>query len=275
MPLAILSAYYRLTVRVLYFLCGQSWFHNLTKTQKKRAAMLDLFLKETKYPSDSWQEIKRKSLLVDLVEYWWGTRLIDVAPIIVEGREFAELGQSAHQGIIFARLHQKYGGQELSSALPNWLSRQEFKPLITIGVKRKSQRGELEKFANASEMVEAYRILRKGGAIQVLPDGYQGIQAINIEFKERARSFRTGFAELAIATGAQVIPISLRVEMDGTVVIKISPALRLADNLPDDKKIPHLINQYVQVLDEFWKTAPYMIVYRHVKKHVQLEPTPK
>ena len=269
-PLAF--AYY-LSVRVLYFLCGQKWFRNIGTRKRRHAALLDLFLQETNYPQAVWPEIRRKALVTDLVQQLWGERFMDVAPLIVEGQEYAEMARSTGKGLIFVRFHQKLGRSRPSSPLSFWLEQGEFRPTITIHRGRKRQVAQpqtSEKLVNAQELFEANKILRKGGVIQIVPDGYYGSTAIHVEFYARNRGFRTGFAELAVMTQACVIPICLHFRMDGTLVIKLFPSLELSNAVSHEQAVAKLVTEYVTALGEFWKTYAHMIVYHHMKKHLNI-----
>lgn len=264
-----LQLLYQPSLRILYFLCGYNWFQNMGARRKKNVRILTLFLKEANFPVARRPDMLRDSLFTDLIDRLWGGQLINVAPLKVEGREHIEKAQAGNQGIILARFHQKLSSSKAHSLFENWLSQQKFAPALSVGGRRHTQTQTRKEFSNTQDLVEAYRTLRKGGIVQILPDGHQGTQAINLDFYEHQRAFRTGFAELAVSTHALILPVSLQFNMDGTLLIKISPALDLPDDIAPDQKIAHLIHQYVAGLDEYWQTNTHMILYSVMKKHMQ------
>lgn len=264
-----MSIFYSASVRVLYFLCGQNWFRNLGTKRKRHAAMVERFLQQTNFPVGAWPEIIRNSLLANLIEELWENRLLVVAPVVVEGLEYAQRAQASKTGIIFVRFHQKFGGAKTSAPLSNWLERQSFRPQFNVADRRHISAEMPEAFSNAQDLIQAQHILRKGGIIQIVPDGQHGSKGIQRDFFKHQRTFRTGFAELALATQAQVIPICLQLKANGAVTIKISQPLRRSSEMTRDEQIASLVDQYVSALDEFWKTYPYMIVYHYMKKHMK------
>jgi len=270
-PTGFWATVYLLSVRIIYFVCGFSWFRKLGRRQKKHAAQLDLFLQATNFPQALWPEIRRNALVTDLVAELWGQKFMTVAPIILEGREHMERTRNPGKGLILARFHQKMGKSRPSSPLSSWIERQDFKPALTIRRGRKKHAADpetSEKLINAQELFEARNILRKGGVIQIVPDGLFGSTGIRIHFYARNREFRTGFAELAILANANVLPICAQFRMNGTLVIKLLPLLEVPNAESHEQAVTNLVAAYVTLLGEFWMTSTHMIVYHHMKKHL-------
>ena len=101
------SVVYELSFRVLNFLSGLSWFQNLTKRQRGRMALLQLFLKEMNFPEASWNDITRRSVSTDLAGRLWGGRFLRLAPVTVEGLENIATARKAGRGIILVRSDRK------------------------------------------------------------------------------------------------------------------------------------------------------------------------
>lgn len=273
----LVRPFYYLSVWILYYLCGQSWFQNLRKGSRGDAALVEVFLNEIKYPITSRREIKRNSLMTDMINRLWGGRLNSLAPVIVEGQEFVEKAQAANKGVIFARFHQKMG--KTSSPLSIWLNQQQFRPQVTVGEAHETRVGHMkvsQKIVFAQDLFEAYKILRKHGVIQIVPDGRYGSQGLNIEFLQRPMAFQAGFAELAISTDALVIPIRLQYNVNGTIVIRISQALQVPPSeLTHDQKIAFFVERYVEEMAEFWKASTHMITAGQMRKQLGTPKKPR
>jgi len=268
-PSALRRALYFASVRIAFFLCGQSWFRNLGERRKRHAALVALFLKEAGFPIATQGDIIRNALLTNMISDLWGARLLYFAPLIVEGQEHIEKIRAVGTGIILVRLHQKFATAGRYSTLQDWLNRQTFRPAIKVGDRTAVRSHVPEEFSNAQDLMEASRVLRKGGVVEILPDGPNGRQTIQLDFHGRERAFRTGFAELALATQARLIPIYLQFRGDGTIVITISSPFQLQAGATKEQQIAQLVDQYAKLLGEFWKTNPHLIVYHYMRQHIK------
>ena len=270
-PSGLTSVLYELGFRVLNFLSGLSWFQNLTKRQRGRMALLQLFLKEMNFPEASWNDITRRSVSTDLAGRLWGGRFLRLAPVTVEGLENIATARKAGRGIILVRSHQKLGRGRTSSPLSFWLANQEFRPEYTMGraPRHSALRMNVPKqLSGAQDLWIARDLLQKGRVVEIVPDGQRGTSAISIRFFDRDRELRTGFAELAVAARASVIPLFLEFGLDGAIKIRVLPALHVPDGAPHEQQIASLINQYAEILSNFWLANPHLIAGRYLKRHL-------
>ena len=271
---AFTSALYLATVRILYSLCRQVWFQNIQRKEERYHRLVDRFLAEIKYPAEMWGDFRTRGLQATLAGNIWGRHLISAAPVVVEGGDYLQQARASSRGVILARFHQKLAKIDSASPLAAWIAREQRDSGFIVGARRNTSHDTAENILNARDLVDARRILKRGGIVQIVPDGYVGQQGVAVNFFGRMRNFRKGFAELAVLTQAPVLPIHLLFKTDGTIVIKIHPALRVPQGLSHEKQIENLIQQYAAVLGRFWTSNPHMIIRHHIKKHMGVELDP-
>ncbi|HSG69241.1 MAG TPA: hypothetical protein VLA12_02440, partial [Planctomycetaceae bacterium] len=104
---------------------------------------------------------------------------------------------------------------------------------------------------------EASRELEAGRSLYISADGSQGDAGIELNFLGKSRPFRTGFAQLAIKTGAPVVPVFGTVNEHGFVHIQIHDPLDCGlDTQPKRDRIAFLVEQYARLLESYWIADP-------------------
>ncbi len=123
----------------------------------------------------------------------------------------------------------------------------------------------------AGELFAAQARLEQGGLVHVLADGYKGQQGIVLPFAGRQRPFQTGFAELALLTGATVLPVALAYTKQWNIAIHFGPPLAFAAvEQPHRQRIRGLVEQYAACLQEQWHQQPQEIAPYHMRCHLEL-----
>ncbi len=113
--------------------------------------------------------------------------------------------------------------------------------------------------------LQACAYLQKGGLVGVVADGFQGAAGTEMTFLGTRRPFHAGFAELAVRTGAKVVPVSARLSADGAITIHFFPALKDAPEKPRGERTALLRSQFVARLEEEWRHAPGSVLRRHLR----------
>jgi KDO2-lipid IV(A) lauroyltransferase len=123
-----------------------------------------------------------------------------------------------------------------------------------------------------SQLYEAKRVLKRGGIVMIVADGYMGSsRGIPFPLFGRKRVFKTGFAELALRTGASVVPVSTSMSTDGTIEVRFMPSLEIP-NLSHQQQTESLVSQYVEILRREWADNLGNLTWRHLEKFMQLPP---
>lgn len=105
--------------------------------------------------------------------------------------------------------------------------------------------------------MQAVRRLRAGKIVHLAGDGFDttAIDAIRQDFLGRRRRFTKGFAEMAVETGAAVLPLFAPFDDRGRVQIEIlEPLDPGSEAVERNRRIEGMVRQYVQLLEERWKT---------------------
>ncbi len=121
------------------------------------------------------------------------------------------------------------------------------------------------------QLMKAKSILTKGGIISILPDGYGGSSlGLSVSFHGRRRSFRGGFAELAIETGADVIPVSLDIDAckRKLTITSLKPLDVGGYGMPHVDRVEGLLRQYVAYFKQQWACCPGLVPSGRMRKHI-------
>ncbi len=103
-----------------------------------------------------------------------------------------------------------------------------------------------------AQIRRARSVLSRGGLVVIFPDAYTGNGGIETEFHGRARPVRPGMAELALQTGAALIPTFYQLSPDGAVRFEFMEDLMSAGD-----KVRHaedVLRDYADILSEKWAT---------------------
>ncbi len=115
---------------------------------------------------------------------------------------------------------------------------------------------------NAELALFGHRILQNGGVINILGDSSDPYgKEYQITVGGRAYPVKTGFAELAINSGAVVIPHFGRVLPDGRPEMIILPPLE------DSETIEQLMQQYQAFINDVWIHYPEVVRWVKIQNH--------
>jgi lauroyl/myristoyl acyltransferase len=122
----------------------------------------------------------------------------------------------------------------------------------------------------ARQLYEGQQILAQGGVVDLAPDGGQGYSTgLTVPFHGRRRDFKVGFAQLALATEADVIPVSVSMDVKGYVTVEFLDPLGSGPTaLSDQERIRRLTSAYVKLLEEKWASEPWNVRSGQMKLHL-------
>jgi len=122
-----------------------------------------------------------------------------------------------------------------------------------------------------SHLYRAAQILRRGGIVRVVGDGELGASAgMALPFFGRRRTFRTGFAELSVSTGAAVVATSVSMDALGHLHVRFVP-LETAE-VNRHRRVEALLLRYVGVLQEEWAEHLASFKWKHLERFLRLSP---
>lgn len=182
------------------------------------------------------------------------------------------------KGLIIVSCH--FG---LSRCVPLMLLRQGYdlhsieaaNVLEKIGAKGADRLKVIEVGGGASFLLrqtyQARRVLMDGGMLHMVPDGLQGSSGILVPFHGRMRRLATGFAELAVSTGAAVVPVVANMDVNGRIHVEFGTPLDTgAGHLERQERIESLIRQYARFLEARWSDDPGGVRMHHLEHYLGL-----
>lgn len=122
------------------------------------------------------------------------------------------------------------------------------------------------------QLFKCKKALTDKGVLHIAADGFRGGSGLKQSFLGRIREFRKSFAELAVSSGAVVIPVFSTLDRDGYVNLKLLPALDPEEIEGDkDARIGHLCAEYKTLLEAYWREAPENVFKNDLKIFSELE----
>ena len=266
---------HRLNARWLKFLCSRAPVQKAVWPEE--AEFLGYFATVFGLPPDERSRFVGLSLLGRL---WKALCFADLwkAPDLVarltrvRGSEHFDRCRQDGTGLIllpvhgqFARLFRVYlrhrGHDGLEVGLPS--HKLEKKGLHTPAAKQ---------FELARQMHTAKQLLAGGGIVFNLPDAFQNLDnARSVEFFGRQRRIATGFAELALMTGAHVVPLAYRFSPRGSFVLAFgAPFHDPGPASSGGERVDALVGQFADFLRDEWRTYPSNIPWHHLAQYCLL-----
>lgn len=112
----------------------------------------------------------------------------------------------------------------------------------------------------AAQLKQAYGVLRAQGIVMILPDALAGLHVLDIPFLGTVRSTPIGFAELALLTGAPVVPFDVRPLPGGLYLLEIGdPYDAGSATAPHAERVEQLVSQYVRSLERWWAQGRWLV----------------
>jgi KDO2-lipid IV(A) lauroyltransferase len=192
----------------------------------------------------------------------------------VVGQERFDAALSQGKGVILLLHHSQFSRLALA-----WLRDRGYET-ATVGMpnqdleKRGFQTPAQKSFELGRQMHAAKHRLGKGGIVVNVPDAYQNLESFRmVEFFGRLRPIATGFAELALKSGARVLPIAYRLSTGGLFELEFAAPLEIqAQDVKHDSRVDALVRQYAEFLRAEWRPYPWDLHWHHLDFFSQLPP---
>ncbi len=251
--------FYTACARSLYMLCGQEWF---SRRWPQITRVHQQFLTRP--------EELHLALMVGLWWSVWGRQLIvlgreDFLKVCrVTGLENLQQALAVNRGVICVYSHMLF-----TAAFWRWLGYQDLPPGVMLLPQWKKHAGDTRpQVENVRLLVESRRALENGGLVHILPDSSNGQRPMRLPFLNTQRDFQPGFAELALLTGAEVLPVTVIFNPKGVLDITIHPAF-IRGGEDHDAQVRRLLEQFAAHLAWVWKTQAPSVAGGHMARYVQ------
>jgi Kdo2-lipid IVA lauroyltransferase/acyltransferase len=188
--------------------------------------------------------------------------------ITFEDFEIAEKVLAKGKGMIFLTAH--FGTWEIShAALP-------YKGLAYKGIAREQKPYLLNRLLNDYRQIHGCRIVMKGPAIKealralrrndivgMLVDQDAGKNGIFTDLFGRPASWHRGVIEMALKTGAAIVPGFAIRERGPYIRFKIFPPLQLSEHLDTEAAVKDGLSQYARILEDILRRYPHQWLWQH------------
>lgn len=188
-----------------------------------------------------------RHLLTNTFRSWRQAMLTDVSDespwISVVGQPALLRSVSAESGTIYLVMH---------TPLSRLFKRQVTNTasgILTIGLPRAAGSDTTRHLGIKVE--RAYQFLRQGGNVILAGDGQHGRRHISVPFFGGSAKFMLGGAELAVRSGARLVPVFASLNTDGHVTFEVGPAL-VSDSGSDHERAIDLTHAYAEQVIAHW-----------------------
>ncbi len=210
----------------------------------------------------------------------WGLGATDLFDIV--SSQEALKGLQERCGVILLMYHDRYGNGTIRA-----LSALGFDSVFVVRLHALSEMfqtlypgGSEQEFKRllpsllATHLHAARACLLRRGVVIIYADGGVGTTAtVHQPVHGRWYPFKTGFAELALRTGAAVVPVSASMGADGRVCVRLHPALDPGgESLPHVERVHYLIRQYATFFQDTLRNAPDTLPIKGIRDFLQLAP---
>ena len=271
---------YTASAKLVFWLCGRRWIQQLhfrLEVALMRHLLVDLHIPPTHQRSIA-QQYLMNIVWLQFMRYW--QRILDDPTlelfsqnelnriVAVNGWSHFQQAYDQGDGVILAHYH----ATNMRFIWP-YLKQRGFDIDVNIGGigRRLGVRGlkVMKKVEYGRKLFMAQTSLKDGGLVCIVPDGYGGNGGLSLSFHNRTREFRTTFAELALNTGARVVPAFITMDRHGQFHVKFHAALDPgSDTLSRQERIKLLVTQYVDHVEKQWASAPEALMPKGILQHL-------
>jgi lauroyl/myristoyl acyltransferase len=271
----------------LAWICSRHWAQAVLAARKK-VRLIRRSLSLIDGPMEE-STILKSSLMCNLFNPWLLGTLPRITPeqfnslVTVNGLAHFETSYRKGHGIVLLVSH--YGIPHLDLFLLNRMGFQDIATqaivhhelklmhlMETVHIEIKAE--PLKNFVTRSVALYTSRdVLLRGGVVRMAADGLHGTNGINVPFHGRMRLFRSGFAELAVSTGADVIPVFTTIDITGRFKVDfLAPLHYERRNRNRQSKMNALIKKYAHLLEKRWAEEPGNIEWCMLEHYMTLPP---
>ncbi|MEX1018433.1 MAG: phosphopantetheine-binding protein, partial [Litorilinea sp.] len=196
-----------------------------------------------------------------MVNTWreWRTRALVRNPqafarwVTVEGHEHIAQAVAGTKGIILVTPHTYLG--RLVRGIPAWQTRESMTISASpgrIGVDKALINEPQLMGQRAQQLMQARALLARNGLVRIVGDGQAGVGGMPTVLGDRQWAIRFGAAELALETGACLLPIFAWMQPDGHVTLHVCAPLGAGDEAARGAAREAITAHYAQLYGAFW-----------------------
>jgi lauroyl/myristoyl acyltransferase/acyl carrier protein len=127
---------------------------------------------------------------------------------------------------------------------------------------------EGQKAARSAVALAAAHTLAQGGVVGMAGDREDAQAGLPVVIGDRRHHLVYGFAELAISTGAAILPFYTRLLPEGRIQIHILAPLRWNQESNRETQAREIMAQYAAVQTQLWRQSPGMLLHGVIRRHL-------
>ena len=253
---------------------GRRWFQVLLYPEESQ--LVRRFAKSMGTPEAMLESEVRLSLVSHLLAGMADEPETDSGDRHLEGPTATHLQDSLQggRGVILALLHpstrfafRRYVRQ-CSEIVTTVGDVQYAEALTELGADADRRSAQEWSAARSLVATRARQTLTRGGIALIAGDGNDRIRGQNVEIGDRIHNLRTGFAELAVLTGARILPCYQQRLPTGILRFVILPPLVWDESRSRAAQVEQIVSRYGEVLADIWKHAPSVVIRPLMRQHL-------
>jgi amino acid adenylation domain-containing protein len=195
---------------------------------------------------------------------------IEGRSIPVEGAAMLEAARVRQQGVILLSNH----AYQTSYFRSLKLTQRGVGNLERLVEPIQSDKIKAQYILYARQLDLARQVLQNGGAITIAPDVNRGRGAsITVPFHGRMHEFRTGFAELALLTDAQLFFVASDLQAYNCFSFRlVGPFDQGSATMSYAERVQYLMEQYIAHLRLQWVKNPWALSWEVMREHLAYPP---
>ncbi len=218
------------------------------------------------------QNIILKSLMANTGERWRITALRQPEAfarwVVVQGMEILKNAVDQGQGVIILFTHS--AGMGLNSRVVNPYSSEDVNYIFGDYVS-KGRAYVLAAFAQ--QFAEAFKTLHRGGIVFIAGDGRKGKAYLRLPLAGHIFPYQSGFAELAVRTGAKTLALFDTLDLDGRMTFEFVEITRPSQD-SKEQQVESMVRQYARILQERWPRLLSSMHWHKLKRVMKLPTAP-
>jgi acyl-CoA synthetase (AMP-forming)/AMP-acid ligase II/acyl carrier protein len=206
-------------------------------------------------------KVIRKNLLANSWKGWRNHALtapLGASPwVTIQGEAALWQPRRSGPGVIFLVLHSPLSAIFIRGCAASGLQ--------TLTVRGATHDMEMREQDRSLQLYHAHQILQRGGTVIIGGDGGKGKQGVIVPFFGGWRLFRQGGAELAVQTGAPLVPVFCTITTTGRVDIEVCPPLT-AGGSSTQEQIDALTGAYAELVVARWPQIYHSLAWGNLAR---------
>lgn len=238
---------YRRLVKLQRFWLSKTWVQKLFF--RKQVQLMQRWAGQCSSPDIS--TVVLQSLMANTYKAWRNAALSQPKDfhkwVNLQGIADLENAIDQKHGVIIVIMH----SLGLEWNMPGLNTRSSLEHSFVAGTDYHKRGRDFKKTAFAFQLIEVMKILNRGGIIYIAGDGLQGKTYRKLPVFGHMFPFRTGFAELAVRTGAIPMAAFDYLDLDGKITIEFVEMSQTTKDAKEEQ-VDGMVRQYAQMVAERW-----------------------